>query len=172
LIVSRVTSIVRRPVRVLRCFSVTISVAHQIAQHPDREAVGHQNRLGAPIRRVGDCSSASRSSLPSLRENQRHCTPVSVSRGGCSPECGRASAPSRGFRTINRLFIGFSDDRGFKVVLWLGILIFVLIIIWVSRRHHGAHRGGDASFDQPGGNALGCGHVDSCQTVATITQGC
>jgi hypothetical protein len=30
------------------------SVAHQVAQHPDRAAMGHHDRLGAPVRRAGE----------------------------------------------------------------------------------------------------------------------
>lgn len=56
------------------------------------------------------------------------------------------------------LFVGFSDDRRLEVVVLFGVAIFVLVIIIVvgiSRRHHLAHDGDEASVDQPSGNVLG-----------------
>jgi hypothetical protein len=67
--------------------------------------------------------------------------------------------------TIDGLFVGFSDDRGLEIVVWFGVLVIVIIIVvWVSRRHRIADNGEDGSVGQPGGNVVGdaCGHVGSC----------
>jgi hypothetical protein len=69
-------------------------VPHQGVEHRVREAMRQHDRLGGPV--WGSGEQAQRPALIG-RETalwaHRHCTPVSVSRAGCSSQFGRASAP-------------------------------------------------------------------------------
>src|SRR6516165_1353940 len=74
--------------------------------------------------------------------------------------------PSHAGRKLRRLTLfvgfGFSDDRGPVVLIVL--VVFVIIVVGVSRRQRVVNDCDEAPVDQPGGNVFnGRSHVGSCR---------
>jgi hypothetical protein len=101
------------------CPARTFRVAHQFVQRPDSEAVRPHDRLGTAARAAGEHFERA-----ALVGGYRHCTPVRLSRGGCSFQYGRTSAPmmphprahhprsERRHRHVIRPLIGVDDHFG------------------------------------------------------------
>jgi hypothetical protein len=102
------------------------SGAHDPGKQPDREPVRSKCPLCAPVRTAGQ--DVERAELVGAQATiswvHRYWTPVRVSRGGCSCQCGRASAPMipQFVHTIRgpNDGTGTSSDHGsaLRIVLW------------------------------------------------------
>jgi Ca2+/Na+ antiporter len=71
------------------------------------------------------------------------------------------------------LFVGFSDDRQFFVLVLILFVFFVLLLILIVVRSPRRQRIADnRAVDQPGGTVLGDvrSHVSSCLDVETLAR--
>jgi hypothetical protein len=92
------------------------SGAHDARKQPDREPVRPQYLLRAPERAAGqdfERAALLAAQVLASRSHRRHCTPVRLSRGGCSRQFGRASAPMMPHRvhTMRGPNVGTAYDR-------------------------------------------------------------
>jgi hypothetical protein len=69
-------------------------VPHQDVEHPVREAMRLHDRLGAAVRRASEQPERPALFGAEALWAHRHCTPVRLSRCGCSLQFGRASPPT------------------------------------------------------------------------------
>src|ERR1700722_3590592 len=80
---------------------------------------------------------------------------------------GQTRQPSRLF-----VFVGFSDDRRLALVVRFGVVVSVLVIVGVSRRHRVAHDGDEPPLGREKVLRDAMGHVRSLLDVATFMSGC
>jgi hypothetical protein len=104
-------------------------VAHNLSQHLKLKPVLHHHRHGAAGRRARKHSG--RAELVGIESAwfHRHCTPVRLSRCGCSCQCGRASAPMMPHRV--HTMRGPNDGT----VTWSGHGSALRIVRWWHCQH-------------------------------------